>query len=207
MKRYVVHLLMGCLLIGLTGGCGDIKRSLYEGFQRDRWQQPERVIHALGIEPGEHIADIGAGGGYFTFRLADASSPAGKVYAADIDEDMIQLLEARTEEEGYLNITMIRSKYDDPLLSEQGVDLVFMCNTFHHLEDRVAYFETLKQYLHSRGRVAIIDFEGKTWFQRLFGHITPAVEVRKDMEAAGYRLVQDFDFLPKQNYQIFMIQE
>jgi ubiquinone/menaquinone biosynthesis C-methylase UbiE len=205
-NHVIYRLLTVILLLAVSTGCGDIKRSLYEGFQRDGWQQAERVILALGIRSGEHIADLGAGGGYFTFRLADATGSDGNVYGVDVDEEMVEYLETKTQAEGYANIETIVAKYDDPMLPEHGVDLIFTCNTYHHIENRVAYFEHVKKYLSAKGRIAIIDFEGKTWFLRLLGHITPAAEIQSDMEAAGYRLVQEFDFLPKQNFQIFMMQ-
>ncbi len=206
MRNPIFRLLTVVLLMTFGVGCGDIKRSLYEGFQRDGWQQAERVILALGIRSGEHIADLGAGGGYFTFWLADATGTDGSVYAVDVDEEMVEYLDAKAKADGYTSITSVVATHDDPLLPEQGVDLIFTCNTYHHIENRVAYFERLKKYLRPRGRVAIIDFEGKTWLPRLFGHITPAADIRNEMEAAGYRLVQEFDFLPKQNFQIFMAQ-
>lgn len=206
MNHVIYRLLTVILLLAVSTGCGDIKRSLYEGFQRDGWQQAERVILALGIRSGEHIADLGAGGGYFTFRLADATGADGKVYAVDVDEEMVEYVESKAQADGYTSITSVVATYDDPMLPEQGIDLIFTCNTFHHIDNRVVYFENVKKYLRARGRVAIIDFEGRTWFQRLFGHITPAADIRNEMETAGYRLVQEFNFLPKQNFQIFVAQ-
>ena len=74
----------------ITTGCAGLKRCAYEGFDRDDWQAPERVVEVLGIEPGDRIADVGAGGGYFTFRLADAVGAQGLVYAVDVDEGIPQ---------------------------------------------------------------------------------------------------------------------
>ena len=74
---------------------GSWKRFAYEGFDRDSWQQPDAVIEALAIRPGSTVADIGAGGGYFSFRLADAVGPNGRVYAVDIDEDMVAYLKKK----------------------------------------------------------------------------------------------------------------
>ena len=206
MSHVIYRLLTVTLLLTFSASCGDIKRSLYEGFQRDGWQQAERVILALGIRSGEHIADLGAGGGYFTFRLADETGVDGNVYAVDVDEDMVEYVETKAKADGYTTLMGIVATNNDSLLPEQGVDLIFTCNTYHHVKNRVAYFEHAKKHLRPRGRVAIIDFDDRAWFQRLFGHITPAADIRNEMEAAGYRLVQKFDFLPKQNFQIFMVQ-
>ena len=81
---------LAVLLVLLAGGCNKLKRSAYDGFGRDGWQQPDRVIEALALEPGARVADLGAGGGYFTFRLADATGPDGLVYAVDVDPGMLE---------------------------------------------------------------------------------------------------------------------
>ena len=78
----------------LLAGCTTLKKCAYEGFGRDGWQQPERVMQSLAIKPGERIADLGSGGGYFTFRLSQAVGPTGKVYAVDVDKDMLEDLVA-----------------------------------------------------------------------------------------------------------------
>ena len=205
-NRYGLIVLLAAWLVGFGAGCGDVKRVLYAGFDRDTWQQPNQVVHALDIQAGDAIADLGAGGGYFTFRLADAAGPAGRVFAVDVDAEMIDHLSARAQAEGYTNIETVVATSDDALLPQQGVDLVFTCNTYHHLHDRVAYFERLKASLRTGGRVAIIDFDESTWFPNLFGHVTSSADIRAEMEAAGYHLAGEFDFLSKQNFLVFSVQ-
>src|SRR5512143_1493294 len=102
------------------GGCASWKKFAYEGFGRDRWQQPERVIDALGVRPGERVADLGAGGGYFTFRLADAVGPTGRVYAVDVDPDLLAYLRERAAREGRSNVEVIEATADDPHLPADG---------------------------------------------------------------------------------------
>ncbi len=94
----------------------------------------------------------------------------------------------------------------DPLLPEDGLDLIFTCNTYHHIRDRAAYFAQAKKYLHANGRVAIIDYKRTGWFQRLFGHYTPAEVIWSEMAAAGYRLDHDFGFLPRQTCLVFTLE-
>ncbi|MDP8957777.1 MAG: hypothetical protein M3N51_00920, partial [Actinomycetota bacterium] len=77
-----------------------LKRFGYSGLRRDRWQQPERVVAELGLQPGDRVADLGAGGGYFTFRLARAVGPSGVVYAVDTDRDVPSSLSERAVREG-----------------------------------------------------------------------------------------------------------
>jgi ubiquinone/menaquinone biosynthesis C-methylase UbiE len=170
---------------------------------RDRWQQPEVVIRSLALQPGSRVADIGAGGGYFTFRLADAVGPAGKVYAVDIDEGNLEFIANQATKRGYRNIETILAKPDDPLLPEKTVDLIFTCNTYHHLTDRTNYFQSASRYLRPGGRVAVIDLAGKSWIFRVLGHWTPKETSRREMEVAGYTLANDFDFLTRQTFQVF----
>jgi arsenite methyltransferase len=186
----------------LLAGCTTLKRCAYEGFGRDSWQQPEKVVQSLEIRPGDHVADLGSGGGYFTLRLAQAVGPNGKIYAVDVDEALNRDLQQRVQKENHKNIEVIQAKPDDPLLPKSGVDLLFTSNTYHHIQNRANYFANLRKYLRPKGRVAIIDFNQEGWVQS-FGHYTPADVIKKEMESAGYRLQREFDFLAKQNFLIF----
>ena len=134
------------------GGCTCIKRCAYEGSGRDGWQQPERVIEVLAIKPGDRVADLGAGGGYFTFRLAAAVGRQGRVYAVDVDAGMLSYLDDRIEREERRNVTTVRAAYEDPKLPEP-VDLIFTSNTYHHLEERAAYFRRAQSYLKPGGAI------------------------------------------------------
>lgn len=187
-------------------GCNALKRTAYEGFDRNEWQHPEEVIRSLGLQPGDQVADLGSGSGYFTVRLASAVGSTGKVYAVDVDREMNDYVVKRAQGEGYNNVEVILAKYDDPLLPGSGVDLIFTCNTYHHLEDRVSYFTNARKYLSLNGRVAIVDFNGEGWFQKIFGHWTATEVIQKEMEEAGYVLQREFTFLPKQFFLVFSTQ-
>lgn len=195
------------LLAMLASGCARAKRFAYEGFGRDGWQQPEKVIDSLGIRAGDRIADVGAGGGYFTFRLAEATGPEGRVYAVDVDRDMTEYLEERARDEGAENVEVILAQYHDPLLQEGGVDLVFTCNTYHHIQNRSDYFANVQKYLRTGGRVAIVEYVPEGWFQRIFPHSTSAEEIRREMEQAGYDLEQEHGFLSRQSFLVFTKRE
>jgi ubiquinone/menaquinone biosynthesis C-methylase UbiE len=200
--RKLVRLTLLALLIA---GCARLKQFAYEGFNRDSWQQPDKVIAALDLHSGDVVADLGSGGGYFTFRLARAVTPSGKVYAVDIDKDMLDLVNKRLAEEPGTNVETILATATEPLLPEKGVDLIFTANTYHHIANRVGYFANARKYLRPRGRIAIIDLDGRAGLERLLGHYTPSETIKREMEQAGYTLQQQFDFLDRQSFLIFSI--
>lgn len=185
------------LAIALCAGCGALKRFAYEGFGRDAWQKPDEVIALLGIRAGDRVADLGAGGGYFTFRLADAVGAEGRVYAVDVDEDMIRYLRKRAAKRGYANVEVVRAGADDPGLPEGEIDLLFTCNTYHHLPDQVRYFEAVLDVLEPAGRVAIVEYAGGR-------HATPRQTILEEMRRAGYRLEADHAILEQQSFLIFV---
>jgi ubiquinone/menaquinone biosynthesis C-methylase UbiE len=173
---------------------------------RDEWQQPQAVIESLKIGAGAQIADLGAGGGYFTFPLADATGPEGRVYAVDIEKESLRFIQEEGAQRGGLptNIQLVLASPERAGLPEKSIDLIFTCNTYHHLPNRPAYMKSLAEYLRQGGRIAIIDFKPSGWLW-LFGHTTAKETVREEMTSAGYRLLEEFEYLPKQHFQIFVI--
>ena len=174
---------------------------------RSHWQQPDRVITAMQINPGDRVADIGAGQGYFTFRLADAVGPKGIVYAVEVTDKKVKSLTAQVQQKGYTNIQVIHGQFKDPLLPDHGIDLVFCCNTYHHIDDRTAYFARLTTDLAPTGRVAIIDFKkNQTGLAKLLipkNHSTAEALLMKEMTKAGYKPLTSHDFLREQHFIIF----
>ncbi len=193
------------LLVALTAatGCAALKRREYAGIGRDGWQHTDQVIRVLQLQPGARVADIGAGGGYFTFPLAEAVGPSGAVYAVDIDPDMTEYVQRRAAKEGVQQIHTILAARDDPRLPSDGLDLLFTSNTYHHINDRIAYFTRVKRSLRPGGRVAIIDFDGRGWITRPFGHTAATEMIRNEMQAAGYRLQREHTFLKTQSFLVF----
>lgn len=176
-----------------------LKAFAYSGPGRDRWQHPDRVIEALSLRPGQRVADLGAGGGYFTFRISQAVGDEGRVYAVDTDPDMRALIAHRVARERRANVVPVAAEPAGPDLPEP-VDLVLIVNAFHHLPEPAAYLPRLAPLLRPGGRVAVIESRPK-WF--LFGHATEPAAIRSAMAAAGYALVDDHDFLPRQAFLIF----
>ena len=196
-KRSIPALIALLLPLGLAVGC------LKVSFSRDAWQEPDRVMSSLGLRPGARVADLGAGKGYFTFRLSDAVGLEGQVYAVEVESELAESLEKRASERGRSNVAVILARYDDPMLPEDGVDVIFTCNTYHHIEDRVAYFARAARYLRPGGRVVIIDMLPSAWLQRISGHVSPPELIRREMRDAGYQLAHEFNFLREQSFLVF----
>ncbi len=191
------------ILVGLwLAGCAELAYRHMNDPSRDAWQKPKDVIEKLGLAPGSRAADLGAGGGYFTWHLADAVGPQGTVYAVEIDETALGIIKQEMAARGLTTVVPIRAEAGDAKLPEP-VDLVFTCDTYHHMDDRAAYFRSLARYLKPDGRVAILDFHPHGFFSGLLGHGTAKEDVRREMETAGYRLTADFDVIDRQHFQIF----
>lgn len=130
----------------------------WDTAERDAWQQPEKVIEFLGLRGGETVADIGAGTGYFSLRLARAVGPSGRVLAVDIDPEMLEFVAERARRKGLSQVETVQAGEDDPRLPEGAVDLILTVNTWHHIDDRVDYMRGLASSLAPDGRVVIVDF-------------------------------------------------
>ena len=205
MARYCTQRICFLVLVcGLLASCGKLKQWAYQGIDRDQWQQPDQVIAALQINPGAQIADLGAGGGYFTFYLAKAAGPNGRVYAVDIDRDTNSLIAEQAKKDRVENVETILATADDPLLPKSGVDLIFTSNAYHHFDNRIVYFSNLRKYLKPGGRIAIIDYDRRAWLEGLLRHYTPSEFIKREMEQAGYALRQELTFLDRQSFMIFM---
>jgi ubiquinone/menaquinone biosynthesis C-methylase UbiE len=168
---------------------------------RDAWQMPSRVIDALALSPGTSVADIGAGTGYFSVRLAKAI-PAGTVYAVDVELSMLDHIRKRALGDGLKNVVTLQASGTSPNLPKP-VDLVIVVDTYHHLPNRPTYFRELQKSLAPGGRVAIIDFrkdspEGPPPEFRF-----EADQIIAEMKQAGYRLDARHDFLPRQHFVVF----
>ena len=191
------------LLLTGASACTTLKVLDYEGWDRDEWQHPQRVVESLGIREGSQIADIGSGSGYFTFRLAKPIGPEGTIFAVDLDAGLNDYVRQEARARGHGNVEVITAKPEDPLLPEAGVDLIFSCNTYHHIQNRAQYFAGARRCLRPGGSVAIVDFDNSHWIPRLLGHWVERDQILLEMTEAGYHLKQEFDFLPRQHFLIF----
>ena len=172
-----------------------------EGADRVARMQVSRVVKTLELKPGMKVADIGAGSGLFTRPIAKAIEPGGIAYAVDIDPGLLKIVERGAASEKIANITAIQATAADPRLPEP-VDLAFVCDTLHHIEKPDVYLQTLKKYLTSDGRIAVIDFTER-WPQ---GHEKMRYSLDQFdgwMKAAGMTRVASHDWLDNSFFVIY----
>jgi ubiquinone/menaquinone biosynthesis C-methylase UbiE len=175
----------------------------FEDPSRDSWQKPAEVIKAMNIKNGDVIADLGAGTGYFTRRIAVAVGPEGKALGLEVEPSMVKHMNEDAEKLNLKNYTAKLVKYDDPLLEPKSVDVVFICDTYHHIENRVNYLKRTSKGLKDGGRVVVVDFHKKDLpvGPRDVEHKLAEETVLAEFKEAGYRLIKSHDILP---YQYFL---
>lgn len=171
---------------------------------RDAYQRPHDVLMALGLKDGDRIADIGAGAGYFSLRFAQHVGATGRVYAVDISPEMIVHLNEKVRDARLDNVRTVLARPDDPLLPDASVDRIFICDTWHHLENRPAYIQRMRKLLRPGGQVVIVDFQKKE------SPVGAPMEMRvaredvvKEFQQAGFRLAKEETFLPYQYFLVF----
>ncbi len=177
---------------------------LYERPGRKRWQKPDSVIRFLDIKPGQSIADIGAGSGYFTVLFSRAVGADGKVYALDIELEYLDYIKKKTEKKGLDNIVLQRIGVNDPKLKPASQDIIFFCNTWHYVEGREAYLKKLYSALKPGGKLAIIDFKmEKIPFGPPYERRLPKSQLIREGLMSGFSLWAESYFLPFQYFVIF----
>jgi SAM-dependent methyltransferase len=176
---------------------------LLEGPDRDAWQMPDRVMEALRIFDGAVVGDLGAGGGWFTIRLARFIGPKGKVYAEDIQPQMIEAIQRRVVREGLLNVQTVQGTSKDPRLPGNRLDAILIVEVSNEMEDRVELLKNAARALKPHGRIGIIDYkkDGLGPGPALEERVDPE-DIERDAAAAGLRLLERHTFLP---YQFFLI--
>jgi cyclopropane fatty-acyl-phospholipid synthase-like methyltransferase len=169
----------------------------FDNPARDAWQMPDRVIATLGLKSGQSVADIGAGTGYFSVRLARTPA-APKVFAVDVEQNMVDYVRARSKRDGLANIVAVKADADRSSLPEP-VDVVLIVDTSHHLPNRVAYFTALKGLMKPGAKLAIVDFK-----KDAPGDGPPPEfrstpdQISGELARAGFTLQPQYEFLPRQ---------
>jgi SAM-dependent methyltransferase len=188
---------------GYQHSFGDAEKwaKAFDDPARDAWQKPDEVLNALHLQRTDRVADLGAGTGYFSVRIAKLV-PEGKLFSIDIEPEMLHHLRERAHHENLGVLVPILASAESANLPEP-VDLVLVVDTYHHIDNRIAYFSKLKGSLRSNGRLAIVDFKADSPEGPPPEHRIPPESVTSELEAAGYTLVATHPFLPRQYFLVF----
>jgi len=176
---------------------------------RDTWQRVEDVVSALQVEPGDRIADVGAGSGYFTFHLSPRVGPGGRVIAEDIDSSALGRLRATARRRGLRNIETVLGETDDPKLAEQSLDGVLIVNAYHEMTEYQAMLAAVRRALRPGARLVILDMPRDSTLSRsrqMDQHGLAIGIALQDLAAAGFRVIaQDPDFVRSGRYRQWMV--
>jgi ubiquinone/menaquinone biosynthesis C-methylase UbiE len=201
------------VVAGTVGGAQDRRHSrlfpaaqlgVLEGPDREAWQKPDVIMDALGIHDASSVADLGAGGGWFTVRLARRVGPRGRVYAEDVQKEMIESMNRRIQREGLRNVTMLLGTQVNPQLAAKSIDAVLIVNSYAELERPVELLRAVRAALKPTGRIGVVDFRKDGWGPGppLDERVDEAIVI-KDFEAAGLRLLNKNTPLPFQYLLVF----
>ena len=175
-----------------------------ERSERETEEKPQLVIDALEIQPGQTIADLGAGSGYYSFRIAPLVGPTGKVLAIDIEPTMLDVIAQRASREHVANIATVRSSARDPNLAPHSVDLLFMVDVYHELEYPYEVMSRVREALKPGGRVALVEYRAEDPAVQIKPvHKMSEAQVRREMQAAGFKHVKTVRTLPLQHLILF----
>jgi SAM-dependent methyltransferase len=177
---------------------GDL--SIFDSPGRDQRLQITRVMDILGIAPGKNVADIGAGSGWFTVRAARRVGESGIVYAVDINPEAVKYIDDRATKEGLKNVKTIQSKPDDPLLPDDSVDAVLLLKAYHEVAEPIVLMQNLRLALRADAKVGIIDRNGNGE-----NHGVNRDVVIREMGQAGYRLLNQYDFVKADKMDYFLV--
>src|SRR5262245_45438382 len=175
-----------------------------EREERDIEEAPDKALDALDLQTGSTVADIGAGSGYMTIRMAKRVGPSGKVYAEDIQPEMIALLKKRLQKDRVANVIPVLGTYDDPMLPAATIDLMLLVDVYHEFSDPVKMLGGMRAALKSGGRLVLLEYrkEDPTVPIR-FEHKMSVQEAKAEVEAAGFTLTKVDERLPRQHILIF----
>lgn len=213
-----VQLLLGCLAAATAitiGAGGTVAAQLgsrpvedwikvLDAEERVAGLKTAEVVRSLALQPGDVVADLGAGAGPFVVPFANAVTSKGKVYAVEIDRNFFPYIEKRAKAAGVANVRTVAGEFTDPKLPAADVDLAFLHDVLHHIENRAAYLKTVAKYLEPGGRIAVIDYQPAQSPHR----DQPALVVSKEqatawMAEAGFKPVDDIPLFTDKWFVVF----
>ena len=172
--------------------------------EREAEEQPDAALDAIGISKGEVVADIGAGAGYMTWRLAGRVGPSGKVYANDIQPQMLELLRHNMEARNLHNVETVLGTAEDPRLPIAAIDLVLLVDVYHEFSEPQKMLRRIRESLKPGGRLVLLEYRAEDPKVPIRPEHKMTVEqAKREVDAEGYRLDQVLEKLPRQHILIF----
>ena len=176
--------------------------------EREDEEAPSKALDALDLKPGMVVADIGAGSGYYSSRMAKRVSPGGKVYATDIQQGMIDILNRRIQQEHLDNVTPVLGGFDDPALPAKSIDLAIMVDVYHELSSPQVFLQRLRGTFKPGGRLVLLEFRKEDpKIPILEVHKMSVAEVKQELEAEGFVIDKVIETLPWQHIIILKLKE
>jgi ubiquinone/menaquinone biosynthesis C-methylase UbiE len=206
----IVALTLAASAIPVTGALAQLAGRTTEGWlatlgnpARTESLRVQETVAALKLRPGDVVADIGAGIGAFDAELAAAVGPAGKVYAEEVDQGLVDTIAKRVEQFGIRNVTTVLGRFDDPALPAADVDLAFIHDVLHHVENRAAFLTALARYIEPGGRIALVEFQPGRAHLDQPGLLIPKDQAHALMAGAGFYPVEDITLSADKYFVIY----
>lgn len=175
--------------------------------EREDEEQPTRALEIIDVAPGTTVADIGAGSGYFTERLARLVGPAGRVYASDIQPGMLRLIEQRIARERLTNVTVVLGEPANPRLPDASLDLAVMVDVYHELWEPQTVLAHIRKALKPNGRLVLVEYKGEDPAVPILPtHKMTVAQAKIELEHEGFVLTSADSRLPRQHVLIFRLQ-
>jgi precorrin-6B methylase 2 len=181
------------------GGC----ETWLERPEREQEENPEGALDALNLKPGMSVADVGAGTGYMSLKLAKRVGPAGKVYAEDVQPEMLQQVRANAAKAKAANVVTVQGSFTDPMLPKGQMDLVLLADVYHEFSEPQKMLRGIRESLKPGGRLVLLEYrkeDPKIPIRE--EHKMTVAEVRTELEAEGFHLAQVIETLPRQHILI-----
>ena len=198
-----VHPVTGRQYAGVMGAGGApwLTRS-----EREAEEEPDKALAAIGIAKGDTVADIGAGSGYMTWRMAQLVGPAGKVYANDIQQKMLDLLKQNIEQRKLANVVMVLGAPDDPKLPPAAIDMALLVDVYHEFSEPQKMLRRIRESLKPTGRLVLLEYRGEDPAVPIRPeHKMTVAQVKAEIEPEGYRFDRSIETLPRQHILIFRV--
>ena len=173
-------------------------------IEREIEEEPETALNAIGIAPGSTVADVGAGSGYFTVRMARRVGAQGRVYANDLQPEMLAILASRLQKERVLNVTLVQGGVDDPKLPAASIDLILLVDVYHEFSQPQIMLRRMREALKPGGRLVLLEYRKEDPSVPIRPeHKMSVAEAKLEVEAEGYTLSRVDSALPRQHILIF----